>query len=383
MPWRNLMMKVQPNQRESGAGLTIVMFAAALIGAIVITTTTMLHNQTKERVIDARKIQRFAAYELVKSSLADPAAMRVSAQYDSNLRGCIGLKRNKKTNKPLSLTQCKAGMASASAKPKMTPFRLFVPFSEKNPKIQVSAISLGDPRGYYDHRGRMVPTNCSPSKACPYQILTWYWAQCPNNAATCGEAVRVFSYAQIRQVGDLEVGTKSYVYPLEKHRLATPYANASFVLTSDIADSIYMTCPEGAVMVGTTEVLDPSGDPDAAPLNVAKCACTQGYALDKTKGVGGFDKATGWPYCIMQLCDAKKGEVLSEIDANGEIKCKIPNKDDYVCSNYPTPSNGFVNCPKNSKMRGLDQGDDCIIIDQSGDEIVSCDKMVIMCCTKK
>ncbi len=137
-------------------------------------------------------------------------------------------------------------------------------------------------------------------------------------------------------------------------------------------------------MIGTTEVKDPGGDPDAAPLNLAKCACTQGYTLDKTKGDAGLDKATGWPYCIMQLCDAKKGEVLSEIDVNGEIKCKIPNKDEYICSYFPTPSNGFVNCPPNSKMRGLDQGDDCIIVEDSdGDEIVSCDKMVITCCAKK
>ncbi len=172
MSWRNLILKVQPDQRESGAGLTIVMFAAALIGAIVVTTTTMLHNQTKERVIDARKIQRFAAYELVKTSLGDPAAMRVSAQHDSNLRGCIGLKRNMTTKKPLSNTQCKAGMDKANAKPTMTPFRLYVPFSKNNPKVQISASGPGDSKGFYDHRGRLVPTVCSPSKDCPYQIRT-------------------------------------------------------------------------------------------------------------------------------------------------------------------------------------------------------------------
>ncbi len=377
-------MKVQPNQRESGVGLIYVMFAAALTGVIVVTTTTMLQNQTKERVLEARKIQRVAAYEFVKASLSDPAAMRVSSLFDTNLRGCIGLRRNPATKKPLSNTQCVAGMSSATAIPKMLPFRLYVPFSKASSRIQISASSLKDPAGYYDHRGRMVPGNCSDLKKCPYQILTWYWAQCPNNTATCGEAVRIFSYAQIHQVGTLAIQTKSYIFPKESERTKSPYIKSSFILTSDIADSIYMTCPEGAVMVGTTAIEDPSKIPGAAPLNLAKCACLQGYSLDKTKGVLGYDKATNWPYCTMQLCDAKKGEVLSEIDINGDIKCKVPNADEYECKLFPTPSNGVVNCPAKHKMRGLDKGNDCTIIkDQSGKEIVSCDQMVIKCCIKK
>ena len=386
MSWRNLIMKVRPNQRESGAGLTIVMFAAALIGAIVVTTTTMLQNQTKERVIDARRIQRQAAFEFVKASLSDPASIRVSAAHDTNLRNCIGLHRNPATNKPWTNSQCRAGMSGPTAAtdiPKMREFRLYVPFSRNKPSVQISALNAGDARGYYDHRGRLVPNNCSASIDCPYQIRTWYWAQCPNNTSTCGEAVRIFSLAQIRQVGRLDAKTSGFAFPKDSVLKKNPYLQAAFILTSDVADSIYMNCPEGSLMVGTTTVEDPSGNPNAAPLNLAKCVCAQGYALDKTKGNGGYDKATNWPYCTMQLCDAKKGEVLSEIDINGDIKCAVPNKDEYECQGFPTPSHGQVNCPAHYKMRGLEQGDDCIIVDMGGDEIVSCDKMVINCCIKK
>ena len=382
MFWRNLIMKVQPNQRERGAGLVIVMFAGILVAGIVGATTTMLANQTKERVLEARKNQRDTAFEFVKSSLTDPSAIRVSSKFDTNLRACIGLRRDA-SGRPLSNTQCTAGMSSATAKPTMRAFQLFVPFSRTQGSVQVSASSSSDPKGFYDQRGRMVPGNCAPSAACPYQIRTWYWAQCPNNTATCGEAVRIFSYAQIHQVFDIDTKTTGYVYPKESQRVDKPYEKASFILTSDVADSIYMNCPEGAVLIGTSEVEDPSKAPGAAPLNLARCACAQGYALDKTKGAGGYDTATGWPYCKMAGCDAAAGEVLSEIDINGEIKCKIPKKSDYICNKYSIPTNNKVECPPNYKMRGFFQGADCIIVNSNGAEIVSCSTTEITCCLKK
>jgi hypothetical protein len=382
--WRSLTMKILPHQRESGAGLTIVMFATAMISAIIVTMTTMTENQIKERVVEARKMQRFAAYEFVKASLNDPAAMRVSAGYDSNLRACIGLRRDR-NNLPLNQTQCTAGITAAAAVPQMRAFRLFVPFSAVNHSVQISASSLGDPRGFYDKRGRMVPGNCSPSINCPYKILTWYWAQCPNNTQRCGEAVRVFSFAQIRQVADIEAGPKGrefpkgFVFPPDSERTTNPYKYSSFILTSDVADSIYMNCPPGSVLVGTSSVEDPSGNAAAAPLNLAKCACAQGYAIDRSKGDNGYDRATGWPFCQMQLCDARRGEVLSEIDINGEIRCMVPNAPEYVCTRHSTPSYGIVNCPTDHKMRGIDQGDDCLVIDN----IVQCNDMVITCCRKR
>jgi hypothetical protein len=359
-------MNVPPRDDERGAGLIMVVMAAGLVAAIVTATTTMMNNQIKARVLYAKKAERMAAYEFVKQSLGDPNTLRLSAVYNSGLRNCI-----------FSAGTCNAGATGPDGRIlSRTAFRAYVPFSNKEFRVAVSSDSSTDYNGAYDFRGRHMP-GCKFTKDCPYQIRTWYWAQCPNNTSTCSQAVRIFAAAQLVQRGPLAEKTKGFKFPTDKQMADNPYDETSFVMTSDITNSIYMTCPEGSSMVGTREIKLP--DPKVPTISLAVCECAQGYTLDKSKGAGGYDKATNWPYCKLVYCDAKKNEVMSEIDVNGEVKCAVPQQSEYSCTSYPTPSTGWVQCGPNEKMRGLQAGDDCII---KADDYVDCPKMVITCCKK-
>lgn len=340
---------------ERGIGIIAALLAIAVVGLLATGLSTMFSNRINERKINMMIRGREVAYAYLRANASSPDAL-----FASSLNSAPGNR---------ALRQCLVNTAAkdctATSPSRAQQFQLLVPFSSQTPRAPVSGSSASDAGGHYTSNG--FRSNCTVGRDCPFWGRTYFWAQCPNNASTCRQAVRIYVRPQIltqRSVMDSDsflpggnVAIRDQ--PTQDQIAANPRIGVTEAMVSEILQTAQI-CPTGAYMTGVTA----SGQ--------ILCKCDQGFVqID-------VDSATGWPVC-RALSQCTEPAVLAGTTANGEAYCRVPPASSYECREESTPSSGKVNCQRGERMKAVRAQSECFVID----DVVSCDTMKIKCCKSK
>jgi Flp pilus assembly pilin Flp len=345
----------QLRKNERGVGIIAALLAVAVVGLLATGLSTMFSGRINERKIDMLIRGREVAYAYLRTNASSPDALFVSslnaAPGNRALRRC--------------LMRTAANDCTATSPDRAQQFQLLVPFSSQTPGAPVSGSSAGDEGGHYTSNG--FRSNCRASRDCPYWGRTYFWAQCPNNAATCQQAVRIYIRPQIltqRNVMDsnsfLPGGSVAIRdQPTQAQITANPKFGVAEVMVSEILQTAQV-CPTGSYMTGITAT------------GQILCKCDQGFVQVNV------DTATGWPVC-QALSRCTPPAVLAGTTANGEAYCRVPPTTSYQCREESTPSSGKVSCQPGERMKAVHAQSECFVIK----DVVSCDTMKIKCCKSK
>jgi hypothetical protein len=356
--------ELHPLRNQRGASLMAVMIASAVIGGIVGGITMIVNNRTDQRMLRNAMTGKEFAFEMVRQSAASPDALKVTASKDPALNNCLLVDGKLCTNTNANSAQTLV---------------LYVPYAAKSAPVAVTAANSNSMDARYNSRGLRSACDPNKSETCLYWATAQWWAQCPNKAASCDQAVRIFVIPQIRPLKPNGAKVKGHSFAQaslaqmprpeqiteEKKNIAAGKATrfAASVMVSDINGAQMQQCPQGSLMAGTMED------------GIIKCQCAYGYVQS------GTDSATGWPVCT-PLKKCKVPKILAGIDKFGEPLCYDPKGTSYNCQTKVVGSNGTVVCPEGYRMNQVQPGGECFIkTDDIGKEYVDCGEMTIGCCT--
>ncbi len=356
---------------ESGVTMIVAMMATVFIGLTLSGFTIYIKNGIDGRRLTMLLDGRRVAKDFVRATASYPDALYVTANSVSaatsmtnparKLRACV--------NGDGGVNGCawtNPGAAVGSATGPV-PFALKTPYSQTFPSMPVSGLNAATTTGHYSWRG--MRANCAASELCPFWVKTSFWAQCPNNAASCQTAVRIFVRTQADVIPGIALKTLNLnglamgKLPPDQAFAANPQLEATGSWVSDILQTAIQQCPAHSY----------TGGVDANGLLI--CQCVQGFVATSV------DTATNWPTCTIEngngVCPP--GQTLDGVNANGSMHCVTPPATNYTCSSQATPSTGVVNCPNaGDRMRAVTVTDECTVVSN----IVHCDNMEIMCCRK-
>ena len=181
--------KCKPNARFgklSGLSLVELMLAMGIGATVIAGTMLFFSNADKSREV----MELMAARDSVASKLAQtaglPAAIAVAMGSDAALRNCVMGNG--------TVTACSAARTDPA---QQRHFVLSIPTGTVgNSRVagQASAAATTDNQTWYDLKGRPSTnsdSNCRvgasvvPSRLCPFQALTYWYAACPGGTGTC------------------------------------------------------------------------------------------------------------------------------------------------------------------------------------------------------
>lgn len=337
--------------RQRGAGLVGVLVGAAGVSVVLASMIVWLSHLAEERTALMLRSTRDRIAEQVKSQSEMAAAVSAS----STLSG----PGNRELLRCLTFGDgtCRA---TDAARPRS--FRLAVPFDPAEPPRVVAGTTRQPVM--YSAKGRQ--DRCKPSKKCPFEVVTYFWASCAG-APPCDRANRINIRRRVSVAPGVKFDSGATPGPVPNDR---EWADSTVDSVSVLVDDIMQDrneCNPGARLVG----LDERG--------AIICGCMPGFTENPRPD------AKGRLVCDPngQFCTGK--EVFQGFDKLMKPICVLPVQEDYTCKKIKIGAKtGKAACPgRDWKMRALSVGEDCYMVKKGAQDIVECPNVEMTCCTLK
>lgn len=340
------------NDPQRGAGLLGVIITAFCISLILAAMSIWLGHLAEERaaVLVRTNRDRIATQVQSQSEMASSlsASARLGGAGNRALLACL----------KADGSACRVTDASRPQS-----FRLVVPYSADTPPVAVA----GNTRNPVRYNMRGVPQACKPSSKCPFEVVTYFWATCPDETkSTCDRAHRINVRRRVSVAKGVSFDNGPVPAPVPGDReWKEPTFDSVSVLVDDIMGENNV-CTPGARLIG----LDDKG--------LIKCGCRPGFTQ------GGLD-AFGRITCMANGKFCADKEVFQGFDKFTKPICVSLPATSYSCVTKKIGArNGRASCPDSSwKMRALNIASDCYMVKSGGQDIVECPNVEMTCCRLK
>ncbi len=219
---------------QKGLALFNAIIATAVIALIISGVTTFFHNKVKETTLSKKKQLQKVLMENVLAQISQPSALLASTQVSVGLRNCVfpaGTCNVTNTSTPLG--QAFNAMAA-----------------------NLSATGAPAKRGGVPAAPTFYGTNgeiCTAGNSCIYQVVTFFRAICPSNAASCSVADEIETRIVVSQrpgsvlMNDMPSFTLPPM-PMVSGAIDTTFSKRTYV--SEILGLGSQACSPGSVQVG-------------------------------------------------------------------------------------------------------------------------------------
>ncbi len=201
----------------------VEILVALAIGAGVMVVATQMMDHTTNSIDKAKQIsERDRLVRQLQSSLADKTTLLRTAQRVPVVGACVLPNDGRICTGPTSATR-----------------QIQIPYDSKA-------------NGLIPRTGKLYGPGGEPNKPKGWRVNVWFYATCPNNAATCAEARTAYLRFQVVREPNSSVDPKINSVPLETEFNAN---KSQFVVAHEVGGLLGLrrdqACPANSFQVGT------------------------------------------------------------------------------------------------------------------------------------